>query len=153
MLNVETNPIFRSKGKGGMRENMNVLIRKTWSPYLAGALAGIVLCLSVLVAGKYFGASTTYVRSAGILEKAVASDHVAKSSYFMRTKVKVDWQMLFVVGILLGSFASAQISRDFTAVAIPPMWRRRFGTNKAPRFLVAFLGGVVALFGARMAGG
>lgn len=136
-----------------MVEDMNVLIRKTWSPYLAGAVAGLVLCLSVLIAGKYFGASTTYVRSAGLLEKVVASKHVAKSSYFMRTKLKVDWQMLFVVGVILGSFASAQMSRDFTAVAIPSMWKRRFGTNKAKRFLVAFLGGVIALFGARMAGG
>jgi hypothetical protein len=136
-----------------MVEDMNVFIRKTWSPYLAGAAAGLVLCLSVLIAGKYFGASTTYVRSAGLLEKVVASKHVAKSSYFMRTKLKVDWQMIFVVGVILGSFASAQMSRDFTAVAIPSMWKRRFGTNKAKRFLVAFLGGVIALFGARMAGG
>lgn len=136
-----------------MVKNMNVLIRKTWSPYLAGALAGLVLCLSVLVAGKYFGASTSYVRSAAYLEKAVASEHVAKSSYFIHTKVKVDWQMLFVVGVILGAFISSQMSRDFTAVAIPPMWKRRFGTNKGTRFLVAFLGGVIALFGARMAGG
>lgn len=136
-----------------MVKNMNVLIRKTWSPYLAGAMAGLVLCLSVLIAGKYFGASTSYVRSAAYLEKAVASEHVAKSSYFIHTKVKVDWQMLFVVGVILGAFISSQMSRDFTAVAIPPMWKRRFGTNKGTRFLVAFLGGVIALFGARMAGG
>jgi hypothetical protein len=136
-----------------MVKDMNVLIRKTWSPYLAGALAGLVLCLSVLVAGKYFGASTSYVRSAAYLEKAVASEHVAKSSYFIHTKVKVDWQMLFVIGVILGAFISSQMSRDFTAVAIPPMWKRRFGTNKGTRFLVAFLGGVIALFGARMAGG
>jgi len=141
-----------STGKGEWL-NMNVLIRKTWSPYLAGALAGLVLCLSVLIAGKYFGASTTYVRSAGFLEKSIASEHVAKSSYFVRTKIKVDWQMLFVVGVILGAFISSQMSRDFTAVAIPPMWKRRFGTNKGTRFLVAFIGGVIALFGARMAGG
>jgi hypothetical protein len=136
-----------------MVKDMNVLIRKTWSPYLAGALAGLVLCLSVLVAGKYFGASTTYVRSAAYLEKAVASEHVAKSPYFVRTKVKVDWQMLFLVGVILGAFISAQMSRDFTAVAIPPMWKRWFGTSKAKRFLVAFIGGIIAMFGARLAGG
>ena len=42
---------------------------KGWSPYLAGALAGIVMILSVWIAGKYFGASTTFVRSAGMIEK------------------------------------------------------------------------------------
>jgi hypothetical protein len=136
-----------------MVKDMNVLIRKTWSPYLAGALAGLVLCLSVLVAGKYFGASTSYVRSAAYLGKTIASEHVAKSSYFIHTKVKVDWQMLFVVGVILGAFISSQMSRDFTAVAIPPMWKRRFGANKGMRFLVAFIGGVIALFGARLAGG
>ena len=136
-----------------MVRGMNVLMKKTWSPYLAGALAGVVLCLSVLIAGKYFGASTTYVRSAGYLEKAIASEHVAKSSYFIHTKLKVDWQMLFVVGVVIGAFVSSRMSRDFTAVAVPPMWKRRFGANRTSRFVVAFLGGIIALFGARMAGG
>lgn len=129
------------------------LHRKPWSPYVAGALAGLVLCLSVLVAGKYFGASTTFVRSAGILEKTVASDHVANSEYFTRTKIKVDWQMLFVVGIFLGSFIAAGLSRDFSVTAVPPMWRERFGNDRTKRLTTAFLGGIVALFGARMAGG
>ena len=40
-----------------------------WSPYLAGALSGLVLVLSVLIAGKYFGASTSFVRSAGMIEE------------------------------------------------------------------------------------
>jgi hypothetical protein len=35
---------------------------KGWSPYLAGALAGVVSILSVWIAGKYLGASTTFVR-------------------------------------------------------------------------------------------
>ena len=56
---------------------MNVFRRKKWSPYAAGALAGILLVLSVLAAGKYFGASTTFVRAAGFAEQAVAPDKVA----------------------------------------------------------------------------
>lgn len=45
------------------------LKEKGWNPYLAGALSGVVLILSVWIAGKYFGASTTFVRSAGLIEK------------------------------------------------------------------------------------
>lgn len=127
--------------------------RKPWSPYVAGALAGLVFCLSVFVAGKYFGASTTFVRTAGLLERSVASDHVALSEYFTRTKIKIDWQMLFVVGIFLGSFAAAGLSRDFSATAVPPLWRERFGTDRKKRQVTAFFGGIIALFGARMAGG
>ena len=130
-----------------------LLYKKPWSPYVAGALAGVVLCLSVLVAGKYFGASTTYVRSAGFLEKSVVSDHVTNSSYFTKTKVKVDWQMLFVVGIILGSFGAARMSRDFSVTAVPPMWKEKFGADRKKRFVIAFLGGIIVLFGARMAGG
>ena len=36
-----------------------------WNPYLAGALAGLVSVGSVWFTGKYFGASTTFVRGAG----------------------------------------------------------------------------------------
>ena len=42
---------------------------KGWNPYLAGALTGVVMILSVWFAGKYFGASTTFVRTAGMIEK------------------------------------------------------------------------------------
>lgn len=130
-----------------------LLTKKPWSPYVAGALAGVVLCLSVLVAGKYFGASTTFVRSAGFIEKSVATEHVANSSYFTKTKIKVDWQMLFVVGIILGSFGAARMSRDFSLTAVPPMWGEKFGPDRTKRLVIAFLGGIIALFGARMAGG
>jgi len=47
--------------------------KKVWNPYLAGALSGVVLILSVWIAGKYFGASTTFVRSAGLIEKTFSA--------------------------------------------------------------------------------
>jgi hypothetical protein len=124
-----------------------------WSPYAAGAVAGVVLCLSVLIAGKFVGASTTYVRSVGLLERTVAAEHVDKSAYFTKTKIKVDWQMMFVVGLILGALVSSFISRDFKVTSVPPMWQRRFGNSLAKRFVVAFFGGIIVLFGARMAGG
>ena len=68
-----------------------------WNPYLAGALLGFLAIASVYATtyflGKtsYLGASTTFVRAAGILEKTVASEHVAGNKYFTKTKIKVDW--------------------------------------------------------------
>ena len=47
---------------------MKNLNGKVWSPYLAGALTGLVMILSVGISGKYFGVSTTFVRSAGMIE-------------------------------------------------------------------------------------
>lgn len=132
---------------------MNVFSEKTWSPYVAGALAGLLLVLSVFLTGKYFGASTTFVRAAGLVENAVVPERVAGMDYFIKTKVKVDWQFMFVIGVLLGSLASAWMAKENRAVAVPPMWEARFGASRTRRWTVAFIGGMVAMFGARLAGG
>ena len=132
---------------------MNVFREKRWSPYAAGALAGLLLILSVFITGKYFGASTTFVRAAGFIEQTVAPDKVAGMDYFIKEKVKVDWQFMFIVGVLLGSLVSAWISKDKKAVAIPPMWQERFGLSRTKRWIAAFLGGIVVMFGARLADG
>jgi hypothetical protein len=132
---------------------MNVFRAKKWSPYAAGALAGLLLILSVVITGKYFGASTTFVRAAGFVEQAIAPDKVAGMEYFINEKVKVDWQFLFVIGVLFGSLASAWLSKEKRAVAIPPMWEGRFGSSRAKRWVAAFLGGIILMFGARLADG
>ncbi|PXF58035.1 MAG: YeeE/YedE family protein [Deltaproteobacteria bacterium] len=131
----------------------NVLKQKSWSPYVAGSAAGILLCLSVLIAGKYMGASTTFVRSAGLIEKIFAYERVAKMDYFVKTKVRIDWQWMFVVGIFFGSLLASRISRDFVATAVPPTWEKRFGPEKVRRWTAAFTGGTIAMFGARLTGG
>ena len=73
--------------------------------------------------------------------------------YFIKEKVKVDWQFLFVIGVLFGSLASAWLSKEKRAVAIPPMWEGRFGPSRAKRWIAAFLGGIILMFGARLADG
>ncbi len=126
---------------------------KEWSPYLAGALAGVLMILSVLVAGKYFGASTSFSRSAGMIEQLFAQEHVEKLEYFQSKVPKIEWQWMFVVGILIGSFLSARGSGSFKIQFVPDMWRDRFGPTPLRRALVAFAGGVLAMIGARLAGG
>lgn len=132
---------------------MTLLKQKKWSPYVAGGAVGILLCLSVLITGKYLGASTTFVRSAGLIEKIFVSERVAKMDYFVKTKVRIDWQWMFVVGVFFGSLLASKISGDYRATALPPMWKTRFGPNKAGRWVVASIGGAIAMFGVRLAGG
>ena len=126
---------------------------KSWNPYVAGALAGVVLILSVLIAGKFFGASTTFVRSAGMIEKFFSSERVASMDYFIKYMPEIDWQLMFVIGILLGALVASLTSNTFKWKAVPDMWLARFGPSKIKRGLVAFIGGAIAMFGARMAGG
>ena len=132
---------------------MSVFRKKQWSPYAAGALAGLLLCLSVLVAGKYIGASTTFVRASGLVETAFAPEYVSQNAYFVSKKVRIDWQMMFVIGIVLGSLLSSKLSGDFRSAPVPPMWEKKFGPGRSKRFIAAFVGGVIAVFGARLAGG
>ena len=124
-----------------------------WSPYLAGALTGLLMVLSVWLTGKYFGASTTFVRSAGMIEKMLSAEHVGRLAYFAKETPKVDWQWMFVVGIAIGALAAAKLSRTFRCQALPDMWTKRFGPSRAKRAAVAFLGGVLAMCGARLADG
>lgn len=125
-----------------------------WSPYLAGALSGVVGILSVLIAGKYFGASTTFVKTAGLIEQLFGPDRVAQMSYFIKNTPRIDWQWMFVVGVFLGSMISALTSGSFKLQAVPDMWAEKFGAQSTGRrAMTAFSGGVVAMFGARLAGG
>jgi uncharacterized membrane protein YedE/YeeE len=124
-----------------------------WSPYLAGGLSGLVIIVSVLWTGKFFGASTTFVRSAGMLGKVFEPERVTQLEYFIRYLPRFDWQFLFVIGIFVGSLLSALTSDSFKWQGVPDMWAERFGTNPALRGIAAFIGGIIAMFGARLAGG
>jgi uncharacterized membrane protein YedE/YeeE len=130
-----------------------------WSPYLAGALLGFLAIASVFATtqllGKtnYLGASTTFVRAAGIIEKTISPDRVAANEYYTETKVRVDWQFMLVVGIVLGAFISSTTDKSFKLEGVPPTWEKRFGPSIAKRAVVAFVGGIIAMVGARLADG
>ncbi len=130
----------------------------TWSPYLAGALVGLLAVASAWATTatrgrtSFLGASTTFVRAAGLAERAVAPGHVEQNEY-LRGMATVDWQFMLVLGILLGAFVSARTDGSFTSEWVPPIWKERFGPSVGRRALGAVLGGVVAMVGARMADG
>ena len=125
-----------------------------WNPYLAGALSGVVGVLSVWFTGQFLGASTSFVRTAGMIEQLFGPERVAQMAYFVKTVPEIDWQWMFMVGILLGAAIAAVTSGSFKLQAVPDMWAARFGAGSTvKRAVVAFVGGVVAMFGARLADG
>ncbi len=124
-----------------------------WNPYFSGALVGLLMVLSVAIAGKYFGASTTMVRAAGMIEKQVAPENVETNDYFKKETPKFDWQWLFVVGIFVGALIAALAFKDFKMESVPPIWTEKFGTGVGLRAIIAFVGGFIAILGARLANG
>ncbi len=137
---------------------MNVM-NKTWSPYVAGALTGLLAIASVVITTqmigkpKYLGTSTTMVRVSGLVEKQVSPEHVNNNEYFKSKKVLVEWQMMLVAGIMIGAFIASKISNQFKSELVPGIWSEKFGNKWQVRAIGAFLGGFIAILGARMAGG
>lgn len=126
---------------------------KPWNPYLAGALAGLVSIGSVWFTGKYFGASTTFVKTAGIVEQLFSPERVAQMEYFVKNSPGVDWQSMFLVGIFAGALIASLTDGSFRLQGLPALWEGRFGSSIGKRGIIAFLGGTVAMFGARLADG
>lgn len=125
-----------------------------WSPYLVGALIGVLSMLTFYFSNKPLGASTAYARLAGMLGSAVAPKHTQSLKYYRDNKPAVDWEVMLVVGAILGALLAAWQGGEFVNEGLPPMWAARFGEDTlAARLAVALLGGIFVAFGSRLAGG
>jgi len=132
------------------------LREKRWNPYLVGAGLGVLSWVTFALMHKALGTSTTMVRAAGLVESIFAYDHVTANSYYAKylvDKPAIDWQMMLVVGLIIGAALSAWMSRGFEVEHVPALWRWRFGDSRVGRYAAAFVGGMLVLFGARLAGG
>jgi len=127
--------------------------------YVIGALLGVLAIVSALATtyfmGKtnYLGTSTSFVRAAGFIEQFFSPGAASSISYYANTNIRVDWQFMLVIGIAIGSFISSIANRTFKIEFIPPIWRERFGSSIVKRAVLAFIGGVIAIYGARLADG
>ncbi len=125
-----------------------------WSPYVVGALIGVLVWLTFLLSDKPVGASTAYARVAGLIGMIFAPRHTESLKYFQDTKPRIDWEVMFVVGAIGGAFLAAWHGSELTGEWLPPMWEARFGASSLPlRLAITFAGGAFMAFGARMAGG
>ena len=125
-----------------------------WSPYLVGGLIGVLSMLTFYFSDKPLGASTGYARLAGMLGRVVAPKHTESLKYFQDNKPAVDWEVMLVVGAVLGAFLAAWHGNELTGEWLPAMWTSRFGEGSLTlRLGAAFVGGVFMAFGARLAGG
>ena len=125
-----------------------------WNPYLVGAGLGVLSWLVFAVVNTPLGISTPISSAASLCAiPAMGGEAVARNAYWAKFPFKWDYHMLFLVGTFLGSLASVLASRTFQFETVPVTWAERFGGSKGLRLAAAFLGGVIIMFGARMAGG
>lgn len=128
--------------------------RPYWSPYVVGAGIGVLSWIVFALVNQPLGVSTALSAAAG--ECAVpflGAEAVRQNAYWSKLPFKWDYGMLFLVGIFLGSAVSVLTSRTFRCEKVPAVWQERFGPSVWKRMIAAFVGGAIAMYGARMAGG
>lgn len=115
-----------------------------------GVLFGVTSALSVLAFGP-IGVSGTYPRAIGAVARAVAPTWAAGEAYLVKMGTVLTPESLLVVGLLIGGFLARRLSRS----APPPAVEAVHAAERTPttRYLTAFGGGFLILFGARLAGG
>jgi uncharacterized protein len=116
----------------------------------AFALAGIVVFIFATY-GPPASSSGFVATLKGILSWA-APGYAAAKEHYRSMPGPGSWLMAFVLGMAIGGFIAG---RTFSPPIrdIPEIWEERFGTGRAKRYAVAFCGGFLILFGARLAGG
>jgi uncharacterized membrane protein YedE/YeeE len=125
-----------------------------WSPYLVGALIGILTMLTLYFSNKPLGASTAYARVAGLVGMALAPRHTKSLKYYKDNEPAIDWEVMLVLGAIGGAFLAAWHGGELTGDWLPAMWEARFGEGSyALRVGTAMIGGILMAFGARLAGG
>lgn len=137
---------------------------------IGGLLLGLVFFTAVLLV-KPIGVSTQFVILDGIVADAVdpgfitqtdegyssTNAYMAKSngSYAKSASNPLNYSFIFVLamaaGALLSTVARGGLERG--EGRLPQVWRENYGDTPWARYGVAFLGGFVVLYGARLAGG
>jgi uncharacterized membrane protein YedE/YeeE len=129
------------------------LTDKAWSPYVAGAGIGLLQIPAFLALGTALGASSSYVTGAvsiaRIFDPAITGIRYAAAHV---SGAKTWWQVALVLGIALGAFLSATLSRSRRR-GIAAVWQRVAPMRRLGRFATAFAGGFLMLLGARIADG
>lgn len=127
---------------------------KAWSPYLAGAIIGLLQIPTFLLLDTALGASSSFVTVAAHIA-ALFDSRVSEIKYLASHMwgAKNWWQVAVVGGIAIGAFLSMRLSGTRRRT-IAPVWVRAMGTTTLQaRAPIAFLAGFIMLFGARIAGG
>lgn len=135
-----------------------------------GFLLGLVFFLAVLLV-KPIGVSTQFVILDGIVGDALNSELVTQTedgytstnAYLAKSNGKyaksvanpLNYSFVFVLAMALGGFLSTRLRGGLSSAerSIPALWRANLGDSEFKRYAVAFLGGFIVLYGARLAGG
>lgn len=116
-----------------------------------GVLFGLLSAAAIALYGP-IGVSGTYPRFIGAVLRRVTPAYAGANPYLVKMGSLITTETMLVVGLLIGGLLAALATRRAgRAPAIEPI--NAGETTPARRYADAFLGGVLIIFGARLAGG
>jgi uncharacterized membrane protein YedE/YeeE len=126
--------------------------RPYWNPYLVGILLGLVLLATYLVVGRGLGATGAFSAVAAGIAGAFSPEHVAANvvhaKYWNDGAPFESWTLFLLAGAFAGALVSGVAGRRLR-------WSVERGPNAtdATRLALAFAGGFIAAYGAKIAKG
>jgi hypothetical protein len=145
-----------------------------WNWKAGGFVLGISFLLAVALV-KPIGVSTQFVILDGMIAGAFNSElikedkesktgYASSNAYLNKSGGKyaksaanpINYSFVFVLCMVFGGFIGKVFTRSENSKTIdqvPACHKQRFGETTAMRYLFAFVGGIIVLWGARLAGG
>ncbi len=126
--------------------------RPYWNPYLAGFALGLVLLATYAITGRGLGATGAFGSMAAWLAGLVSPEHVAANAvhvkYWNDGAPLQSWTLFLLIGAFLGALASGVQGRRIK-------WSVERGprVSASTRIALAFAGGFIAAYGAKIAKG
>jgi len=123
-----------------------------WNPYLIGTLLGLVLLATYVVTGRGLGATAGFAAVAAWIAGLISPEHVAANpvhaKYFNDGAPLASWTLFLLIGAFVGALVSGVLGH-----------RMQFAIERGPRvsdgqrLALAFAGGFIAAYGAKIAKG
>jgi hypothetical protein len=134
------------------REHPQRGARAYWNPYAVGFLLGLVLLATYMVAGRGLGATAAFAAVAAWLTGLVSPEHVQANAvhlrYWNEGAPLQSWTLFLLIGAAIGAFFSGWQGKRLS-------WTVERGPNVSDntRLWLAFAGGFIAAYGAKIAKG
>jgi hypothetical protein len=130
------------------------LKKSEWSPYLGGALLGLLSILSLLLANRLLGASGAFENIGGSIVQTISPTLGDNTYWQFVMPAGISWGVVVLAGVFLGSLVSSLLAGTFKWQAVSDeQWVRVFGPSRWKRWLALFLGAIALEYGAGIAGG
>ena len=116
-----------------------------------GILFGLVSAASIVLWGP-IGVSGTYPRFIGAIWRAVDPASAAANPYLVKMGALLKPETMLVVGLLIGGWLASHLGAGAEKAPVAELVHAGETTMRR-RYVDAFVGGALLLFGARLAGG